>query len=204
MSAEPPPASTGPPQPGPPANTSGDPKPPPWWSRPLKVWQGFMLVVVAPVVVFAANEYIRERFFADCVSNSVYVGDPSVPAGTRFPPGATFVMKWRLANPDAPNICTWGKGYNVVWTGDENIGDRPSFDVPETKPGEEAVVSVPMTAPTTPGPHKSTWILRDPYGIKFGDRFWAEIVVEQSNQAAAEPLHPAESASGEDACILSW
>jgi hypothetical protein len=48
-------------------------------------------------------------------------------------------------------------------------------------PGESGQLSVPLTAPTTPGTYRSDWLLQAPDGTRFGslgaNPFYVEIVV---------------------------
>lgn len=102
------------------------------------------------------------------------------PDGSVFAPNSPFVKQWRISNPDGNGLCSWTNGYDVVWTGDINLAaPEASFDIPEAKPGQDVVISVPMYAPAEPGVYKSIWILRNAKGRKFGDPFWAEVVVRE-------------------------
>lgn len=117
-------------------------------------------------------------------SDSQFVRDLTVEDGTVFQAGEAFTKRWLVRNTGQRK---WGPGYRLVFVG----GDSPmtgtvSHLVPETQPGEEAVISVPMVAPTTPRPepYVSTWRLHDDRNTPFGTRLWAKILVT----AADRPL----------------
>jgi hypothetical protein len=113
---------------------------------------------------------------------ATFVGDVSVPDGTAFTPGASFVKTWRLRNSGR---CTWTPDYAVVFVGGDQMGGDPALALAgEVAPGESVDVSVPLTAPLSPGAYQGSWMLRNATGVLFGvntgasDPFWVRIRVQ--------------------------
>ncbi len=108
-----------------------------------------------------------------------FVADVSVPDGSRFPAGTEFVKQWRVRNSGNRQ---WGKGFRLLFVeGDLAMArGQVAHLVPEAKPGEEVVLSVPMTAPPVRSgsatQFRSSWRLQDDRGMAFGDVVWADMV----------------------------
>ena len=92
----------------------------------------------------------------------------------------------------------------------DSTGTVPIEDT--VAPGQEADVSVTLTAPATPGTYRSNWQLADADGTVFGingqaeDAFWVQIVVEEGAEAAGPPAPGSASISGvvwDDLCTLT-
>jgi hypothetical protein len=95
-----------------------------------------------------------------------FVADVTVPDGTSYPPGATFVKTWRLQNV---GTCTWTPDYQVVFAGGNSLGAPTSFNMPNfVNPGSTVDISVQMQAPATAGSFEGFWELLDPNGNTFG------------------------------------
>ena len=95
-----------------------------------------------------------------------FVADVTVPDGTGFPAGATFVKTWRLQNV---GTCTWTPAYQVVFAGGNSLGAPTSFNIPTfVSPGSTVDISVQMQAPNTSGSFEGFWELLDPNGSSFG------------------------------------
>ncbi len=52
-----------------------------------------------------------------------------------------------------------------------------SVAVPRTPPGEEADLSVLLTAPGQPGTYQGYWQLKTPQGVAISPSLWVKIVV---------------------------
>ncbi|WFE53422.1 NBR1-Ig-like domain-containing protein [Micromonospora sp. WMMD1155] len=99
--------------------------------------------------------------------SSKFVADVTIPDGTRVKVNTTFVKVWALANV--------GK---VVWHNRYLARTNPTADadgcqVPErvaigdTPPGEQVMISVPVTAPSRPGKCWVSWKMVDENGQEF-------------------------------------
>jgi hypothetical protein len=110
-----------------------------------------------------------------------FIKDVTIPDGTTFQPGETFVKTWRIKNR---GTCTWTQDYALVFTGGSQMGAATAIRLPGiVNPGQTIDVSVTFTAPSTPGNYVSYWMLRNASGVLFGsgDRastpFYADISV---------------------------
>lgn len=95
-----------------------------------------------------------------------FVSDITVPDGTSFQPGETFVKTWRIKNR---GTCTWTPDYTLAFNGGDQLGVTTSVRLPGyVAPGQYIDVSVTFTAPNTPGSYKGYWIMRNTAGALFG------------------------------------
>ncbi|MFZ5884722.1 MAG: NBR1-Ig-like domain-containing protein [Chloroflexota bacterium] len=110
-----------------------------------------------------------------------FVSDITVPDGAAFAPGASFTKTWRFMNA---GTCTWTTTYRLVYVGGDSMGAVTSVNIPvNVAPGQMLDISVPLTAPATPGHYKSLWKFANAAGVQFGigasgnDAFWVDINV---------------------------
>ncbi len=128
---------------------------------------------------------------ATCRNSVTFVSDVSVPDGTQFAAGQQFTKTWRLRNS---GTCDWTNSYELLFERGTNMASATSTAVAPTAPGATVDVSVPMTAPTTPGSHTGFWRLRAPNGALFGSAVWVAIRVG-GTPAPAPTLAPATPAT---------
>ncbi len=113
---------------------------------------------------------------------ATFIEDVTVPDGTVYEPGETFVKTWRLQNAGE---CAWNAGYAVVFDKGDAMGSPASFPLTsgEVQPGEQVEVSVTLQAPNEPGEYRGDWKLRNASGQIFGlgnsgtSSFWTIINV---------------------------
>jgi hypothetical protein len=116
------------------------------------------------------------------IDNSVMASE-TVPDGSQFQPGASFVKTWRFLNNGGT---TWTRGYELVHIGDALLGaSSPAVLTLDVPPNQVVDINVNMTAPNQAGTYRGYWRMRNPQGEFFGDRVWVEIVV--STAAATQP-----------------
>jgi hypothetical protein len=115
-----------------------------------------------------------------------FVSDVTVPDGSEFSPGQTFIKTWRLKNTGS---CTWTTSYRVVFESGNVLGAPPSFNLPVSVPPDGLVdISVNMKAPDQPRDYESYWKLQNPQGVIFGlgsssdKAFWVKIKVVVQSQ----------------------
>ena len=115
----------------------------------------------------------------------MFIEDVSIPDGTNFTPGETFVKTWRIENSGS---CTWTPEYAVVFDSGDAMSGPASFPLTSSSvaPGENVEISINLTAPQTPGNYRGDWKLRNAAGQTFGlgtqgiASFWVVInVVEK-------------------------
>jgi FtsP/CotA-like multicopper oxidase with cupredoxin domain len=118
-----------------------------------------------------------------CMPDSAFVADVTVPDDTEFAPGADFDKIWTLKNSGA---CDWTEKYSLAWSRGAKLTDDLSQQLDKVvKPGETVDVDVPMTAPATPGTYASNWQMRDEAGRPFGMEVYVRIVARGAPPAAA-------------------
>jgi hypothetical protein len=112
-------------------------------------------------------------------SSMTFVADHTIVDGTPLVAGSDFHKQWLVRNSGARQ---WGNGFRLVFIeGDLNMArGSASHVVPEAKPGEEVIRSIPMTAPPAlkrqPTSYNSLWRLQDDRGNVFGHPVTARIV----------------------------
>ncbi len=90
-----------------------------------------------------------------------YVSDVTVPDDTVMAPGQQFVKTWRVRNS---GTCAFSGTLNFVGRGNQMGGQSPTA-MPKVDPGQQADVSINLTAPTQPGDYQGTWQPRTSNGI---------------------------------------
>jgi hypothetical protein len=95
-----------------------------------------------------------------------FVADVTVPDGTVFKAGETFVKTWRLKNA---GTAPWGTDFFLVRVRGEAMGAPDTVPLSSTvQPGATADLSLTFTAPERLGEYTSFWMLRTPNGTPFG------------------------------------
>jgi hypothetical protein len=112
-----------------------------------------------------------------------WAADVTIPDEMQITAGSTFVKTWRVQNS---GDTTWGPGYTLAFFGNNRMGGPDSVALTPAKPGDTVEISVTLTAPTTPGIHRSTWKPRDPQGNFFEFDLFALISVVQSTKELDE------------------
>src|SRR5258707_1043881 len=97
---------------------------------------------------------------------AAFVADVTVPDGTLFSPGTTFIKTWRLKNS---GTCTWTTAYKLVFYSGEQMGAPTAINIPRSiTPGVTVDLTVNMVAPATGGTYRGYWILSNATGKLFG------------------------------------
>lgn len=124
----------------------------------------------------------------DCKNSASFVADVTVPDNTEIEAGSTFVKTWRIANT---GTCVWGPDYTLVHYSDERMGAPTSIPIPVTFPGQNADITISLTAPKTTGAHRANFVIKNPAGliIKVNDdsRLWLIIQVKDSAAPTVAP-----------------
>jgi len=137
--------------------------------------------VVSSFMFIEESEQMSTGLQDDCIPNSEFVGDVTVPDGTEVVIGTTFVKTWRMRNN---GTCKWDSTYQFVQvdTSDYALAAYPhEIPLPETKPGEEVDISVTVGLTTEAPPHTqqvAQFQMRSPRGDFFGDAPFIKIVVK--------------------------
>ncbi|MBU1746092.1 MAG: hypothetical protein KKA73_00245 [Chloroflexi bacterium] len=100
----------------------------------------------------------------DCRNDLAFAQDVTIPDGAQVEAGARFDKTWRIKNT---GTCNW-TGYELAFLNGEQMDAPDKVIVPNTLPGQTVDLTVPMTAPGTPGRYTGRWQLRDQAGQAFG------------------------------------
>ncbi|MBV6392659.1 MAG: hypothetical protein KPEEDBHJ_01883 [Anaerolineales bacterium] len=106
-------------------------------------------------------------------NNSVWVADVTFPDNTVVTPGQAIAKTWRLQNTGS---CPWTPTFKVTFLSGNAMGGVTTPIGITVAPGATGDITVNMTAPTTAGEAKGTWILTNDSGQNFGT--WFTIVVK--------------------------
>lgn len=122
--------------------------------------------------------------------NSIFVKDVTVPDGTVMTPGQTFTKTWLVLNN---GTCAWSTSYKFNFISGEDMGGG-SVAVPSAvSAGQQAQLSVDLTAPTTPGDYTSWWKLQNDKGEYFGNGYYVQITVSGATATATAPTNTPET-----------
>src|SRR5574338_1560658 len=123
-----------------------------------------IMLLVAMLLSLVPAAVTTSPASAAACDRAQFVADVTVPDGTRFDPGATFTKTWRLRNI---GICTWTTAYTMYFESGTQMGSTTSVNLPNTAPGQNADVSVNMTAPNTAGHYRGFWKFKNASGGPF-------------------------------------
>lgn len=132
----------------------------------------------------------------------VYVSDVTIPDNTTMTPGQKFTKTWRVRNSGS---CAWATGFMFKFRGGEEMRGSTATLESEVQSGEEADVSVELTAPNAAGTYRGNWRMSTASGTYFGDEVYVLIVVGSptpsatSKASATTTLTPTESPAPTDA-----
>jgi hypothetical protein len=82
-----------------------------------------------------------------------WVADVTIPDGTAIAPGTQFVKTWKVKNN---GTCAFSGTLNFIGTGNQMGGASPTT-LPKIDPGQQADISINLTAPAQVGEYQGTW-----------------------------------------------
>ncbi len=95
-----------------------------------------------------------------------FITDVTVPDGTVYAPGASFLKTWRLKNT---GTCTWSTFYALVFDTGNKLDGPDLVNLPQSvPPGSSVDVSVNLVAPSTAGSYRGYWRFQNADGVRFG------------------------------------
>lgn len=133
---------------------------------------------------------------ANCLYDSEFVSDVTIPDGTNITPGETFTKTWRLRNN---GNCPWLPTFQLVQTGGEYLfALSNTTPLPEVQPGAQADLSVSLQLDAG-APMGSTqtaaFQMRDDKGIFFGGTPYVIVTVAATSEVndlpTPTPISPA-------------
>lgn len=96
-------------------------------------------------------------------------------------PGKVIKKVWQVKNT---GTTTWTDGYKFAFYKDEQMGAASPQRLPAAEPGDSVKIMVTLTAPQSPGLHRSTWRAQNAAGEFFGTTLFALIRVEVTGDEA--------------------
>jgi hypothetical protein len=107
--------------------------------------------------------------------------EETIPDGTKFPPGTSFVKTWTLKNV---GTCVWTTAYSAVFVNGDSMNAPASQSLTSDRvlPGATVTVRFTLTTPTEPGNYRAEFQLRNTNGVLFSfnnpeSTFWVDIEV---------------------------
>ena len=106
--------------------------------------------------------------------------------GTTEQAGAAFTQSWTMRNSGTSTWTTGTYGYTLNFESGSRMGATTTYVTlaNPVAPGSTVTISVPLTAPTTPGSYTATWRMHaaatSGTGTPFGDAMTVQIVVPQT------------------------
>ena len=132
----------------------------------MKLKVRLIAVILSVVLILAAFPMGAGAAQYSSCNRAQFIMDVTVRDGSRFDPGDTFTKTWRLRNTGS---CTWDTNYALVFDSGEDFGvTSPQKLTAPVLPWSYVDLTVTMTAPTTPGKHRSSWKLEDGSANRFG------------------------------------
>lgn len=119
--------------------------------------------------------------------NSAYVADVTIPDGTVMTPGQTFTKTWKVQNT---GTCTWTATYVLGFGYGNQMGGTAAPIGKTVEPGQQAEISITLTAPSAAGDYTSVWRLFNDADTPFGTVLTAVIKVSGGAATAAATSTP--------------
>ncbi len=95
-----------------------------------------------------------------------FVSDETIPDGKIVAPGEALEKIWKIKNA---GTCTWTTNYQLVFfEGNQMGGASPSAFQENVAPGATVLLKLKLTAPTTGGKARSSWMFKNAQGQLFG------------------------------------
>jgi hypothetical protein len=100
-----------------------------------------------------------------CTDLATITQDIIMTGGNSLTPGQVFNKTWQLRNAGS---CTWTTEYDLDYLAGDLVESIPVARPASIAPGATADFSLEITAPTTKGVHRGSWLLRNADGRLFG------------------------------------
>ena len=111
---------------------------------------------------------------AQACNNAAFVNDVTIPDGTNIQAGKSFVKTWTIQNN---GTCAWSTSYKFAFISGDAMNGTSVAIANAVPAGQQAKVSVNLTAPTASGNYKGYWRMQTDQGQYFGDSPWVAITV---------------------------
>jgi len=121
---------------------------------------------------------------AGVCDNSAYVADVTIPDGTTIKAGEKFTKTWKIYNSGS---CAWTTSYKIAFDSGEAMGGATTVLSAAVPAGQQADISVQLTAPNTNGTFRGNWRMQNASGVGFGNVVYVEIKVGSGSGATVTP-----------------
>jgi hypothetical protein len=111
---------------------------------------------------------------ANACDNAVFANDVTIPDGTSIVAGATFTKTWSIKNT---GTCAWSSAYSLKFVSGSQMSGATTAISSAVAAGNNANISIAMTAPTTAGTYAGYWRMVNASGGFFGGLVSVNIVV---------------------------
>lgn len=136
------------------------------------------LAAIAPVKGGQQDSQPTNSNLSTCTNNLSYLNDITIPDGTFVQRGALLDKQWEVQNT---GTCNWTEEYNIMLIAGPEMGANTTQALIPATSGSKVVIGMKFTAPYEIGTYRSAWQAYDPEGRSFGDPFYVEIVVSDTN-----------------------
>jgi hypothetical protein len=137
-----------------------------------------------PTVIFSlptSTPYTTTLVGAIC-DNASYISDVTIPDYSAVDAGQSFVKTWMVQNTGS---CTWDANYTLTFVSGDQMNGTDTSIGGSVVPGQQAELSVTMTAPTTAGQYTGYWRLANDSGETFGVTVY--VLIDVAEDATATP-----------------
>ncbi len=141
-------------------------------------WVPPTLAAIAPVEGSQQNTQAPVSNLSNCTNELTFLNDITIPDGTFVQRGAMLDKQWEVQNT---GTCNWTQEYSLRLVAGSDMGASTTQALFPAASSSRAVIDIKFTAPYELGTYRSAWQAYDPSGIAFGDPFYIEIVVSDTN-----------------------
>lgn len=141
----------------------------------------------APLATISFASPTADTGSAPGCDNSAFIGDITVPDGTKMDPSQDFKKTWRMFNS---GTCAWDNTYQLVFISGDKMGGANLHVPVAVPPGQLIDLSVDLQAPNAYGDYKGNWQLENSTGKPFGSLVYVSIKVRLGNVADTATATP--------------
>lgn len=124
---------------------------------------------------------------AQTCNNAAFVNDVTIPDGTDIKAGKSFVKTWSIQNN---GTCAWSTSYKFAFISGDAMNGTSVAIASAVPAGQQAQISVTLTAPASAGSYKGYWRMQSDQGQYFGDSPWVAITVSGAGSTTDTPSGP--------------
>jgi len=124
------------------------------------------------------SEDIRPTAAPVCANSLLFLRDVTIPDGTVIAPGERLDKRWEVRNSGS---CNWGAGYQVKLIAGPGMGLPVRQALYPALSTTDVVIRMVFIAPQEPGQYRSAWQAYDPQDNPFGDPFFIDVVVPETD-----------------------